>query len=159
MHSRIFQVSPSPIDKGEYICDSDYYEHWFTHQIADYVNDDCNREDDIKWLSECSKGYTVDKDANGYYIIVNSKVEYFTNAFREFTEALEKIGTPTIGQFISKNGIDLWYLKNAYEDKYSFYVEYCDYGYGNELITFDQFVRICDIGCKYYIGGTIDYHF
>ena len=159
MHSRIFQMSPDPINKGEYISESDYYEHWFTNEIADYVNDDCNRDEDIKWLGDYPRGYVVDKDSNGYYIIVNSKEEYFANAFNRFKEALEKLGTPTIGAFVSTHGVDLWPLKDSYEDEFGFYVDYSAYDCGRELMTFDRFIRRCDIGQKYYIGGTVDYHF
>lgn len=153
MHSRIYQVNTKPIESYEYIDKSDYYDHWFTNQIADYVNGDTDREDDIEWLKSCAKGYDVDKDENGYYLIVHSKEEYFTDAFRKFKEALAKIGEPTIEDFIK--GIDLWYLNDADEDKYGFYVEW----YGHELMPLDRFIRRCVVDQKYYLGGTIDYHY
>lgn len=152
MHSRIFQVSMEPINKGEYICDSDYYEHWFTREIADYVSDDCNRDSCIKWLDEVAKGYLIGKDDNGEYLIVTNKEEYFALAYENFIKALNKIGRPTLKEF--GNGIDLWYLKNADEDKFGFYVDA-----DGELMTFDAFVRRCVINEKYYIGNILDYHF
>ena len=152
MHSRIFQVSMEPINKEEYICDSDYYEHWFTIEFADYVSDDCDREADIEWLSSCAKGYSIENDDNGEYLIVTNKEEYFTNAYKRFIEELDKIGRPTLEEFV--NGISLWSLNNADEDKFSFYVDA-----DGELMTFDAFIRRCVTNEKYYIGGTVDYHF
>lgn len=152
MHSRIFQVNTKPIKEEDYISESDYWEHWFTNEIADYVTESDDRDEDIKWLKDCQKGYTVGNDDNGYYIVVTSKTEYFHSAFQRFKEVFNSIKDCTIEHFIS--GIhEIWSLKNAYEDKFGFYVDT-----NGELMTFDSFIRYCDEGDKYYIGGTIDYH-
>ena len=45
-------------------------------------------------------------------------------------------------------------LKNANENKFGFYVDA-----DGELMTFDTFIRKCVTNEKYYIGGTVDYHF
>ena len=103
-------------------------------------------------MKESSKGISFDKDNNGEYLIVTSKKEYFTPAYENFIKALDKIGRPTIKEFV--NGIDLWYLKNANENKFGFYVDA-----DGELMTFDTFIRKCVTNEKYYIGGTLDYHF
>lgn len=152
MHSRIFQVSMEPIEKENYICEADYWEHWFTREIADYVSDDCDREGDIERLGNIAKGYFVGKDDNGEYIIVTNKEEYFSYAYVKFMEALNKIGKPTPEEFT--NRISLWDLNQAMEDKFGFYVDV-----DGELMTFDSFVRRCVINEKYYIGGTLDYHY
>lgn len=158
MHSRIFQLSANPIEEVDYIVESDYYDHWFTNQIADYVDGDCDRDASIEWLKNCSKGYEIIQDNNGNYILVVSRKEkYFENSYDEFMSELQKIGTPTIEQFVS--GIDLWRFKNAYEDKFAFYVDLHQEGYGGGLMTFDSFIRHCNVGTKYYVGGVIDYHF
>ena len=152
MHSRIFQVSMNPINKREYIYEGDYYEHWFTREIADYVSDHCNREEDIKWLTDDARGYLVNKDDDGEYLVVTNKEEYFAPAYEKFMKALNEIGNPTLEEFT--NGIDLWYLKDAAEDKFGFYVDA-----DGELMTFDAFIRGCVTNEKYYIGGTVDYPF
>ncbi len=152
MHSRIFQVSMEPIKETDYICEADYYDHWFTREWADYVSNDYNRDNAIKWLKECAKGYTVGKDDNGEYFIITNKEEYFKDAYDMFIDALDKIGRPTLEEFT--NGIDLYPLRNAYEDKCGFYIDA-----DGELMTFDSFVRRCVINEKYYIGNALDYHF
>jgi hypothetical protein len=155
MHSRIFQASLNPIEKYDYIEESNYWDHWFTREWADYVNGDCDRKDDIEWLKSCygTKGIEFGTDDNGEYFIVKSKQAYFENSFNEFTEILNKIKDYTLDDFV--HGFhEMWSLKNAYEDKMGFYADY----YGS-LITFDEFIRECATEEKYYIGGTIEYHF
>lgn len=153
MHSRIFQISEAPINKGEYICDSDYYDHWFTNSIADYVSDDCDRDADIEWLSECTEGLVFGEDKYGKHFIVEDREEYFRKSFEDFKRALNNIGEPTLSWF--SRGMDLWYLNNAFEDKYGFYVDI-----NGDLTTFDSFMRrYTTNGAQYYIGATIDYHF
>ena len=157
MHSRIFQLSTNPIDKEDYIEESNYYDHWFTNQIADYVNDDCDREDDITWLKDSANGYVVYKDNNNNYrLVMNSKEEYFANSYERFIDELAKIGTPTIEEFAK--GISLYGVNDAYEEKFGFYVDLYGDEYGSDLMTFDDFARTCDVGTIYYIGGTVDYH-
>lgn len=156
MHSRIFQVCAKPIDKDDYITEDYYYDHWFLHQIADYVDDDCDRDESIEWLADCAKGYAVEQDNNGYYLVVNNKEEYFKNTYERFVGALKNIGTPTIAQFA--NGLDLWNFKDAYEEKFGFYVELCYDECSHDLMTLDEFVRHVDVLSKWYIGSVIDYH-
>ena len=153
MHSRIFQVSDKPIEWSDYLKESDYWDHWFTHQIADYVSDDCDRRDDIDWLKECIKGVTFEGKGDVVSFKVNSKEAYFTSNFNAFKEAINQIKDCTIEEFV--NGLrGLWKLKSSYEDKYGFYVDY-----DGDLMSFDSFIRMCKINETYYIGNTIDYHF
>lgn len=153
MHSRIFQISKKPIERKEYI-DSGYYEydHWFTREIADYVSSDCNRDEDIKFLQNCSKGIAFGKDENGEYFIIENKEEYFASAFEKFKKLLDDIKDCTIKDFTTEIQ-EFWIMKNIYEDKFGFYVDIND-----ELMTFDHFMRVFSEEDKFYIGGTVDYH-
>lgn len=152
MHSRIFQVSMEPIEKDDYILESDYWDHWFTREIADYVNGSTNRNDDIRWLMMCCDGFTFDNDDKGEYFIVEDKEIYFKEKFERFMQTIDKIKDYTLEDF-SKGFFEMWGLKDAYEDKYGFYIDA-----DGELITLDRFIRACALNAKYYIGGTIDYH-
>ena len=155
MHSRIFQVSTTPISEDDYITESDYWDHWFTRSIADYVNENTERYDDIQWLIDCYfiRGIEFGTDDCGEYMIVKSKEKYFQNAFNRFQELLDKIKTYNLEDFIE--GIsEMWSLKNEYEEKFGFYIESEE----NGLTTIDDFIRGCNVNEKYYIGGTIDYH-
>ena len=151
MHNRIYQLTPEPIDADEYVSADEFCDHWFTNSIADYVSDDCDRKSDIERLKN-TKGCHVASDEHGTYLEVYSKEEYFVGAFARFSHALEKIKNCTLSDFIQ--GLDMWNLKYSYEEKFGDYI-YKDDG---SLITFDEFVRCATIGQRYYIGGTVDYH-
>lgn len=153
MHSRIFQISKEPIDKADYI-DSGYYDydHWFTNSVADYVSDDCNRDADIEWLKSCAKGLIFDKDNYGDYFVVKNKEDYFESKFKTFQTSLDKIKECTIEDF-SNGMLGIWSLKNAYEEKFGFYVDV-----DGEVISFDSFVRCFAVNEKWYVGNTLDYH-
>ena len=152
MHSRIFQVSLNPIKKCNYITENNYWEHWFLDSIADYVVDSNDREYDIEWLKKCVAGCVFGSDDNGDYIIATSRTEYFAEKFEEFRRLLNAAQNYNIEDFAT--GIaEMYGIQSAYEDKFGFYVDA-----DGELMTFDCFVRLCEVGEKYYIGGTLDYH-
>lgn len=158
MHSRIYQISKNPIPKCDYIEESNYYDHWFTNSVADYVNGDTNRDDDIKWLKDCyeNKGLSFGVDGDGEYLIVEDKIKYFSVNFENFQNALKELSEATLDDFMSGEcGTSLYRLKESYDDKFDFYVECEDCG----CETFDGFMRYAIVGAKYYIGATIDYHF
>ena len=153
MHSRIFQVSLNPIEKADYITESNYdYEHWFVNEIADYVSDDCDKDEDIKWLKDCVDGLNFGSDDNGDYFIVESKEAYFEKKFIAFKEALDKINKCTLSDF-SKGIFEIYHLNISYEDRYGFYIDA-----DGEVMTFDAFIRCCVENEKYYLGATCDYH-
>ena len=152
MHSRIFQVSLDPIAKADYITESNYWDHWFTREIADYVNENTNRSDDIEWVKSCCNGFVFDKDDRGEYFIVEDKEAYFKKKFESFTQTIDKIKNYTLQDF-TKGFFEMWRLKSAYEDIFGFYVDA-----DGELMNLDRFVRLCATNVKYYIGSTIDYH-
>ena len=153
MHSRIFQVSLEPIVKADYITESDYWESWFTQEIADYVDENTDRNDDIEWFKSSCNGFVFDKDDKGEYFIVKDKGAYFEKKFKMFSEAVGKIKDYTLNDF-SLGIVEMWTLRYAYEDRFGFYVDA-----DGELMNLDRFVRGCATNAKYYIGGTIDYHF
>jgi hypothetical protein len=158
MHSRIFQISKTPINIEDYIDESHYYDHWFTNEIADYVNGDTVRENDIDWLKACveNRGISFSPYGDGMHIIVEDKVKYFESKFNRFHDSLKELSTVSIEEFISGQcGLSMYNLKEAYDDRFGFYVDSDE----TDLVTFDDFVRQAEVGAKYYIGTTIDYHF
>ena len=160
MHSRIYQISETPIDKEDYIEESNYYDHWFTNSVADYINDDTNRDDDIEWLKGCylKKGLSFGQDDNGEYFVVEDKSKYFEANFEEFKKELKELSEKTLDDFMSgESDMSLYRLKSSYDDEFGFYID--DGGEYHGVTTFDTFMRCATVGTKYYIGATIDYHF
>lgn len=155
MHSRIYQISTEPIERDDYISEDYLIDHWFTNSVADYVSDDTDRDRDIEWLKEFANvngGLVVDSDEHGYYLMVTDKEKFFERSYKKFKETLDKIKDCSLEQF-SKGISEMWTLKDAYEDKFSFYI------YTDDPITLDDFVRRAELNQKLYIGATIDYHF
>lgn len=158
MHSRIYQISETPINKCDYIDEDKYYDHWFTNSVADYVDGNTNRNDDIMWLKNCyeTEGLSFGRDNNGEYFIIEDKAKYFEKKLEEFKKALVELSEITMDDFISdKRGMYLYRLKSSYDNEFGFYVEWEYSG----CTTFDRFMRYATVGTKYYIGSTIDYHF
>lgn len=154
MHSRIFQIEKELVQEDEYIISADIPE-WFTNSLADYVDGDCDREDDIDWLMTCSIGNFTVRDGNK--LTFTSDVSgYFKDKYEAFIKASQELNKVSFDDFVSDRGIYsiLYNLKEAYNDKYSFYV-YSDW----ELHTLDEWLRQVKPGETYYIGGVIDYHF
>lgn len=160
MHSRIFQISKAPIDRDDYIEEDKYYDHWFTNSVADYVNGDTNRYDDIKWLQSCyeNEGLSFGRDDNGEYFVVEDKSKYFETNFEEFKRALQDLSEKTFDDFMNgESSMSLYRLKSSYDEELGFYIDdSCEY---HGITTFDNFIRCSTEGTKYYIGATIDYHF
>jgi hypothetical protein len=160
MHSRIYQISKTPIDKEDYIEESNYYDHWFTNSVADYVDDDTNRDDDIEWLKDCyeKKGLYFGQDDNGEYFIVEDKTKFFEANFEKFQKELKELSEKTLDDFMGGEGnMSLYRLKSSYDDEFGFYID--DDGEYHGVATFNRFMRCATVGTKYYIGATIDYHF
>lgn len=158
MHSRIFQISDKPIEKCDYINEAHYWDHWFVDRIADYVNGDTDRESDIEWLKSCYEyvDMTFGKDEGGEYFIINDKTKYFAKHFEEFHKAAVELSQITLDDFVNRRySASLYRLKEADDDEFGFYVEWGSEG-GTD--TFDGFMRYAEVGVKYYIGATIDYH-
>lgn len=158
MHSRIYQTSTTPIDRDDYIDEGHYYDHWFTNSVADYVNGDTNRDDDIEWLQNCygDKGLSFGRDDNGEYFIVEDKTKYFESNFVKFQNELKELSKKTLEDFmIGERNMLFYRIKELYNDEFGFYVQddFCG------CSTFDSFMRYATVGTKYYIGATIDYHF
>lgn len=147
MHSRIFQLTK---EKADPIIADDYYDHWFTNSIADYVMDS---EGDIDWLVSCSNGALEQK---GNKIIIKDKSKYFERKYRDFMQGLKKF-TETSFEDFQKPSFSIYSLKVAANDQHSFYIEDC--GEWGGLTTFDEFMRRVNNGDEFFIGVTVDYHF
>lgn len=152
MHSRIFQMDIEPINKKDYIDEFTFYEDTFIGTIADYVDEDTNRDEDIQWLVDCYEKYGMEYNKEEDYVIFKKdfKKNYFRERFKLFKEIIDEL---TFEDFAYDTRANLYKIKSLIEDRFSFYVYFDDY-----WMTFDRFVRQLEEGKKYYFGATIDYH-
>lgn len=170
MHSRIFQVSKEPITEEYYISESTFYDSSFIGEVADYVNENTDRADDINWLKEYigNRGGVEINEEEGTITIVDKK-QFFEKSFDTFKELLNKLANTNIIQFsgTAESG-DMENSRFAFSslmydleceaegDKFGFYVyDNEDWGYPARL---DEWIRSTKNGDKYYFGATIDYH-
>ena len=157
MHSRIYQISEKPITE---FTDEYRYEEDFVGNHADYVvGVEYDSEDyisDLKWLQNVAEGLEVNLKEKT--ITVTSKKQYFSEKHDKFQELLEKLQDITLEEFSSVSiYFDIFDLKSAYEDEYSFYIDDNDESCG--ITTLDNWVRNAEEGKKYYVGSIHDYHF
>lgn len=164
MHSRIFQIESSPVDVEDRICE-DTIPEWFTGSIADYVADikADNREEEIEWLMSTNFGKVCERvgDELTFKIDVG---DFFEKDFELFKETVDGLSKVTFDQFISGHQTDIpvnktlyhlmFTLKEAYDDKYGFYV-----WNDGDLCTMQSWMRHVEPCGVYYLGGIVDYHF
>lgn len=154
MHHTIYQFSDKPIAEANYISTRMFDdEHWFLRTIADRV-DDSNRDVDIDILTRKAirTGFTVDKDNNKKdYLLIKDKHRYFIDKYTHFHQVAHEMAQWTISDFINHRNINR--IRYAFAEKFEDYVVY-----EGGLIPFDEFMRIAKEDVKYYIGGTLDYH-
>ena len=163
MHSRIIQISKEPINEDDYLSEDKYYDI-VCGALADYVDGDTDRDDDIEWFIGClGDSISYNKDEQSFTII--DKEKYFDKAFEHFQELLKKLSDTTLKVFsgigkkeeIYQFTTDMYSLKSTYDDEFSFYID--DNGEYFGMSTIDNFMRNVENNTKFYIGTTIDYHF
>lgn len=158
MHGKIFQITKEKYNESAWISSDDYYDHWFVGAIADYVSDDVDRKECIEWLKTSLNGAI---NIRGNILTIVDKGKYFERKFAEFREQLDALTKISAEQFMGNEPSDIdmtvYRLKEAYDDKYGYYVDDC--GEWGGLGTFDDFMRRSTNGERYYIGGIVDYHF
>ena len=156
MHSRIFQITTEPVKPEDYLTESDFCEHWFTNSIADYVDSEVDRNADIKNLRERLTDVAHFVDDDSFELLPQGKEHYFAGAYKAFVAARDKTLVMGISEFASTGFNEPVYsMKSAFCEKFELYVSSDEF----DTIPFDDFIRCAEVGRRYYIGGTLDYHF
>lgn len=156
MHGRIIQLSLDHIEEEDELTANDiiYDEdsHFIGH-FADYVVDS-EKKTDINWFIEfVGNSHPVKYTEEEQSVIFNEgfKESYFKKRFETFKKTAQEI---TLEDFVTDKDVKLYSLKSLMEDKYSFYI-----WFDEMAMTLDTFIRdYLEIGKKYYLGGTVDYH-
>ena len=146
----IIEVSTSPIAAQDRIDNTtiECCNDWFIGTIADYICDSpLDRETSIAQMELVARtsrhqSYEIGEDANGKFICVKSKEDFFRPLWEAFKKNMES--NISLKQFMGYRSED---------DKFGDYI-YVD----EELMVFPEFVRGCVVGEPYYIGGIVSYH-
>lgn len=151
MHSRIFQLSTEPIKKEDYITgDTIIHDTGFIGYVADYVSEEVDRKEDIKWLLESITPYGAIYDEKEECLIFPKgfKERYFEKKFAALKEIVQEMSL----EDFANDSLLAYKLKSTIIDRFSFYI-YEDY-----YEPIDDFIRNLEVDTKYYIGGILDYH-
>ena len=161
MHSRIFQLERSKGDIDDYSLEEydfnyDSKHEWFIGQVADYINEDTDKNEDVEWflacMEECNRFFTINRTDTEVESITFSpgfKRMYFFERFNKLQQTVDEMN---LDDFTSS--IKAYRLRQLVEEKFGFYV-CCE----NNLQSMDDFVRdLPDAETTYYFGNTIDYH-
>ena len=164
MHSRIFQIEAFPVDADYRITEDNYIgDHWFVYSVADYVAADEDRTGSLEWLRETLKAgasfieYFTDEDGEGFILHEGFHAAYFTAEYRAFSASLNSLLEKASPEAFADGGLQsaMFSLEEAYDDKYGFYIDCDEIG----LVTLNRFLRQARPETRYYIGGTVDYHY
>ena len=175
--STIFQLLPSleGINDGSALMMEYDLTDCFVPSVADYLYDECNREDAFDWLvnhlSYRDTGYGAGSDKYLSSFYSNKKIHdedglpeafivfhkgfksfYFKRTYEAFKNNAEAM---TLEKFM--DGMTMFGFTNIIEDRYSFYIfdECRSYG------TLDNWIRDYikdDKESKYYLGTVFGYH-
>lgn len=156
MHSRIYQIAPTPVHRECYLTKCDFIDHWFTSSIADYIDDEVDRDADIKNLCKCLEDTVVFETADSFRVLPGGKEMYFAKAYEVFVKARDETLSMGISEFAS-GGFEapMHRMKRAYCDTFEMYIASDDL----DMSPLDDFIRHAEVGRLYHIGVTLDYHF
>ena len=154
MHSRIFQISETPVDQEDYLTSEDCYDTM--ESIADYITD-CDREEGIAWLMETISKYaefTNDGNVTSFVLSDDYLTKHFKERHRSFVSYAKKLYETSFEDFcMGKAYMDVVKFDDEFNRKYEFY-----FIQENEADTMDQFMRYAESGKRYYVGAVLDYH-
>ena len=158
-HNRIYQINTKPISEDDYICDSSFLDHPFVWSITDGISDNCDRSEDIVALRSLltrTKAAKFDDESDSFMIQQNGKEAYFAKAYEAYVTEREKTMSTSLTEFASGSRFaeSMRLMSNAFNEERGCYVSSSE----GELVTLDEFIRFAEVGVRYFIGGTLDYH-
>lgn len=174
MHSRIFQLSTSPITPDEFITTRDISDASFNFvgEIADYVDDIPESQLTSEYVG-LYRDLAHANDATPFSVnmvkLSNGAPEtlifsegfpqgYFRKKYAEFREVLRKLDAVDAAQFADDPTGNVAYLvfllRSAHNERFGAYI-----WINGDLLTLDEFVRTCELNTPYYFGNVLDYHF
>lgn len=159
MHSRIYQITTSPVPSQEYLSENYFSDHWFVGSVADYVSGDLNRDNEIagfkKSLTENKVALFHDSDC--FSILPEGKESYFKNAYEQFNKAAKKAASVSLEAFAASDECSslVYVINGSFCEKFGLYVSSDEF----ETIPLDEFIRYAEPEERYYIGNVLDYHY
>lgn len=158
MYSRIIQLETTPVPESDYIIAAHYdLEHWFLLEVADFVDEDEDREATLHSFLAFLSRFGLEQFPDGFALKPGFHARYFARDYARFRAVLDSVSSSlTLDSFVADSGLsgELFALRDAYEDKFTYYVQTTD----NDLLPLARFLRLAKPGTRYYFGGTVSYH-
>ena len=166
-HERIIQIEKCPIsDVGKTTADGIIwrdYDRWFLGSVADYVRYDEYHDETIELFIQylCSFGPYVEvfNDEEEQWLVFKEGFiqAYFAKLFPIFKEALQKLVDNASVETLCGYELSalLYPLNEINYDRGGTYID----SIGKGLVPLNYFIREIEPNVRYYIGGTVDYHF
>ena len=151
MHSKIYQVSTSPVKKEDFI-DANFIDFMANNVFFDYVIDLTEEEQEV-YIAQLPTILDGICCVNGRELTIIDVAPFCSEWQKKLVKAAESINPSSmycqsIKNILSHTHKDIWSL---------FYI--CDWS--NEIVTVAEFVNYCsnlEPGSKLYLGGVVDYH-
>ena len=159
MHSRIFEISKTPVDENERFSSSDIPDNFY-HSVADYTDDAVDRFEDIKWLISGLKSIISKEEGDKFIFKEGYKQIYFRRKHSEFVSKAAELSRVSLDVFCGDESsvypmdMEMFKLRGLYDGHFEFYVYFED-----ELMTLDYWIRHYDLSGTLYVGGIVDYHY
>lgn len=158
MHSRIFELSRSPIKASNRMTDSDIPD-WFFTSVCDYAVPSGQREQDIDWLTGYFHGL-CSRDGIKLSFAPDIKEKCFRDSYEAFKSAASMLAETDYETFAGLKENTVFQLarlgiSDSYEDRFGFYIYTPE---SETLQPLDTWLRSTDTSKPFYVGGTIDYH-
>ena len=149
MHSKIIEISKTPIERDEFISDDCFIpEEW--GGFADYIQSVSAKTEDevIGWIDE-------------YGIFERNGRELTLRDLNPFIEDWRSEIKKRANNIDFTDGLALYLLREVVKETHL--EVYSRFYFGEEFMTFGDFVHWLynhyEPGDKFYIGGILDYHF
>jgi hypothetical protein len=155
MHSNIFQLERTPLREEEFVTEEEFYDG-FVGIVADYVDSDIDREEEILYFINQLKPYGIIYNPEEQSIVFKEgfKEKYFLEKFNKLKQLTSELTLEEFAGIETFDELKLWKIKQLIEDKFGTYI-YTE----NCWMPLDAFLREMEEGEKYYFGSVIDYHY
>lgn len=107
MHSRIIELGNEPILPDDRMGECSVPE-WFYHSIADYTDEETDRDEDLKWFLEIV-AHIVDvaEDGESFTFKPNAKKKYFHRQYYAFLDKARELTGISIEAFCAETPYDI----------------------------------------------------
>lgn len=158
MHSKIFQVSLTPIEKEDFRGTDDFYENYSS--FADYISKNIEGEDRDITIDHLANKFSAIFTRQGDALVYNGKVKNFVRKwYAHIKKCARELSLTKMQDSISlhriKDAVDCTHLDTSIR----FYIEDWNGWAGPAKDLIDFIINKMKKGDKLYVGGVVDYHY